>query len=99
MSDSPALSDLETRKKRLKYQCWHRGMKEVDLIFGNFADAHLAELDEAGISELEGLLQEPDQEIYEWLTGRTPVPAAYDTPLFARIQSLDYLAGTVLRKD
>lgn len=99
MSDPIPLSELETRKKRLKYQCWHRGMKEVDLIFGNFADSYLADMSEAEVSELEGLLQEPDQEIYEWLTGRTPVPSAYDTPLFARIQSLDYLSGTVLRKD
>ena len=34
--------DLETRRKRLRYRCWHRGTKELDLLVGRFADAHLA---------------------------------------------------------
>ena len=33
--------DLERRRKRLRYGSWHRGMREVDLVLGRFADAHL----------------------------------------------------------
>ncbi|HEX6101764.1 MAG TPA: succinate dehydrogenase assembly factor 2, partial [Alphaproteobacteria bacterium] len=37
----------EIRRKRLRFRAWHRGTRETDLLFGGFADAHLAALDEA----------------------------------------------------
>lgn len=29
---------LEVRRKRLRFRSWHRGIKEMDLILGHFAD-------------------------------------------------------------
>ena len=37
----------ETRIKRLRMRSWRRGIKEMDLILGGFADAELAGLDAA----------------------------------------------------
>src|SRR3990167_975843 len=51
-------ADLAMRRRRLRFRVWHRGMREVDLILGRFADAHLAELDEADLSSFEALLGE-----------------------------------------
>ena len=34
----------ETRLKRLRLRCWRRGTKEMDLLFGKFADDGLADL-------------------------------------------------------
>ena len=34
------------RRKRLRYRSWHRGMKEMDLILGRFADQALAAMSE-----------------------------------------------------
>ena len=71
----------DARRKRLSYRAWHRGTKESDIILGTFADAKLAELDAAGLDAFEALLDVPDPVIYEWVTGRSPVPDEMDTPL------------------
>ena len=33
--------DIAIRRRRLRYRAWHRGTKEMDLVLGPFADAHL----------------------------------------------------------
>ena len=78
----------ETRRKRLLFRAQRRGFKEVDLIFGTFAAAELARLSEPELDQFEALLIAPDQEVYAWLRGATPVPADFDTPLFARMKAL-----------
>ncbi|MDJ0950561.1 MAG: succinate dehydrogenase assembly factor 2 [Alphaproteobacteria bacterium] len=79
----PNLSD--PRRKRLRFRSWHRGMKEMDLILGRFADATLAHLSELEVAAYEALLRENDPDLYDWITGRTPVPADRANPLISRI--------------
>lgn len=78
----------EARRKRLLFRAKRRGFKEVDLIFGTYADAALRDLDEAGLDAFEALLTAPDQEVYSWLKGDVPVPAAHDTQVFAALKAL-----------
>ena len=78
----------ENRRKRLLFRAQRRGFKEVDLIFGAYADLYLAELDETGLDQFEALLTAPDQEVYAWLRGAAPVPSAFDTPVLARMKAL-----------
>ena len=78
----------ENRRKKLLFRAQRRGFKEVDLIFGAYADAHLAGLDETALDQFEALLTAPDQEVYDWLRGAVPVPPAYDNPVFAGLKSL-----------
>ncbi len=40
------------RRRRLKFRVWHRGMREVDLLLGRFADAHLDGMDETATSPI-----------------------------------------------
>ena len=41
MTGSTRSSDgLDTRRRRLLFRAWHRGIKEMDLIMGRFSDAH-----------------------------------------------------------
>jgi antitoxin CptB len=77
----------EARRKRLLFRAQRRGFKEVDLIFGAYAEGHLAALDEAALAQFEALLAAPDQEVYAWLRGAEPVPAAHDNAVFAGLQS------------
>ena len=77
----------EARRKRLLFRAQRRGFKEVDLIFGAYAQDHLAVLDEAALDQFEALLAAPDQEVYAWLRGAEPVPAAYDNAVFAGLKS------------
>src|SRR6202050_536503 len=80
--------ELAIRRKRLFFRAQRRGFKEVDLIFGAFAEAHLATLSEAELDDFEALLEAPDQEVYSWLRGHTPVPATYDNTVFARLRDI-----------
>jgi len=77
----------EARRKRLLFRAQRRGFKEVDLIFGAYAEGHLAALDAAALDQFEALLAAPDQEVYAWLRGAEPVPAAHDNAVFAGLQS------------
>lgn len=83
---------LEERRKRIKVRAWRRGFRELDLIMGAFADAHVQELDEAGIAEFERLLETPDQDVYAWIVGTTPVPPEMDGPTLRLIKSFRYFA-------
>jgi antitoxin CptB len=88
MSEDVSKSPAERRRARLRFRAQRRGFKEVDLIFGAFADEYLPALNEVELDQFEALLDVPDQEVYGWLQGYAAVPAAHDTPVFAKLQSL-----------
>jgi antitoxin CptB len=77
--------DLAMRRRRLRFRCWHRGMKEVDLLLGRFADAHVDALDADGVTAFEALLERPDQDILGWIVGGEPVPDVARSPLIDRL--------------
>ncbi|MDB5592934.1 succinate dehydrogenase assembly factor 2 [Enterovirga sp.] len=85
--DEPARdrAGLAPRRKRALFRAWHRGIREMDLIMGRFADREIATLSDDELDELERLMEEPDQLVYAWITGRSAPPAEFDTPLFARL--------------
>lgn len=86
MSDT-GLSELEIRRRKLRYRAWHRGTREMDLLLGRFADAELDRLSEPEITALESLIEFPDPDLFSWLMGESPVPSENDTPMFRRIQA------------
>ena len=66
-----------TRVKRLRLRSWRRGIREMDLILGAYADARLAALEVSALDAYERLLEENDQELYGWVSGRTAPPAEH----------------------
>ena len=78
----------ENRRKRLLFRAQRRGFKEVDLIFGAYAESALAGLDEAGLDAFEALLTAPDQDVYAWLRGAEALPAEYDNAVFAGLKAV-----------
>ena len=78
---------LDSRRKQILYRCWHRGTREMDLVLGRFADAHLADLSDGELAELETLMLAPDPEIYKLLSGASETPANYDTGIVRRIRA------------
>ena len=64
----------EIRLRRLRMRSWRRGMREVDLILGPFADRALAGLDPAALGAFEALLAQSDNDLYRWLTGSASTP-------------------------
>jgi len=89
MTNTEPPNTLDIRRKRLTYRANYRGFKEADMILGGFAKAHVQELSEAELTMFEDLLGAKDHDIYAWVNGTLPVPANYDTPLFARICAFD----------
>lgn len=81
------ISELETRRRKARFRSWHRGMRETDLILGNFADRRIHALTEAELEQYEALLEVPDADLLKWVTGEKPVPACHDTDLFREISA------------
>ena len=67
----------EARRKRLLWRASHRGVREMDLLFGGFVAANLGQFDEPALAALEHLIDVPDQEFLAWATGQAPVPPEF----------------------
>ena len=85
--------DLAVRRRRVRFRAWHRGMREVDLLLGRFADAHLAELGSAELTAFEALLDVPDQDVLAWLTGTGGPPDGAAGPVLRRIYEFHHGAA------
>ena len=84
---------LSERRRKLLFRSWHRGIREMDLIMGGFADASIAAMTDGELDELERLLDVPDQEIYSWFTGEGTIPAQFDNALFKRMREFSSRRG------
>ena len=80
----------DARLKRLSMRCWRRGIKEMDLILGRYADARLAGMTGPDLDALELLLEENDWDLYYWVTGARAVPEGF-APLIGQIAAFHRL--------
>ena len=78
------ITPAEARLKKLRMRSWRRGMKEMDLILGPYADAQIAQLSPADLDRYEQLLDENDQDLYLWVTGAVQCPERL-SPMLAQI--------------
>ena len=76
---------LDARRRKALFRSWHRGMREVDLVLGTFADAEIASLTEEEMDQYERLLDVPDGDLLRWFFGERPVPEAFQTSIMKRI--------------
>jgi antitoxin CptB len=76
----------DVRRRRLLFRATHRGTFENDLMIGGFVRAHLTRLSDADVEALEALLDIPDIDLADWLTGRRPIPPEAETPMLRRIR-------------
>jgi antitoxin CptB len=74
-----AEDNISITRKRLIFRSWHRGTREIDLLLGKFADAHIPDLGEADLADYDRFLNNSDPDIYNWITGQEPVPPAEET--------------------
>jgi antitoxin CptB len=80
------MSSDEDRLKKLRFRAWRRGFREADLILGPFADRHVQSFTPAQLDALEILLDQPDHDLYGWITGRVPTPHEFDNELMNLIK-------------
>jgi len=80
-------NDLDKRRKRLIWRANHRGMKEMDVILGGFAERALADMSEGELDAFESILEMPDPDLYAWIVGGADVPAEHDGDLMRRLRA------------
>ncbi|MFO1035044.1 MAG: succinate dehydrogenase assembly factor 2 [Hyphomicrobiales bacterium] len=76
---------LETRRKRLLWRATRRGIKEMDIIVGGYAEAHLAAMTAAEMDAFEQVLDIPDQELLAYATNQQKIPETQATPMLLAV--------------
>ncbi len=79
---SPPPETPEARRKRLLWRATHRGIKEMDILFGGYVEQHIASCDEDALRQIEIIIDIPDQQMLAWATHQETLPA--DAPPLLR---------------
>lgn len=83
------------RRRRAAYRASHRGTKEMDIILGRYADAHLGSMSEADLDAFERFLTLPDPVLNQWFAqGAAPPEAEEFAPLVAALRAHHGLAAS-----
>ncbi len=81
------MSDIrELRIRRLVYRASYTGMKETDLLLGQFAKKHLPLLTDEQLDLFETLLDVGDPSILAWVRGDEDVPPHFDNSVLKLIK-------------
>jgi antitoxin CptB len=86
---------LDPRRRRVLFRSWHRGMREMDIIYGKFADSEIAKLSEAELDDYEVLMELPDRDVLMFVTGEADTPENFDTPVFRRMKAFHTHSGPI----
>ncbi len=76
--------DLNHRKQMI-YRSNHRGIKEMDIILGRYANAFIMDMPEEELKKFEVIMDELDRDLLTWFTGEVPCPDHLDKDLFQAI--------------
>lgn len=71
-------TDSDMRMRQLVLRSGRRGLRELDLVLGQFAERQLRRLPPESLTLYEQLLDEEDTSILDWITGAQPRPAKYE---------------------
>ncbi len=70
--------DDKNRRRALLFRSWHRGMNEMDLLMGRFAETHLSSFTPEQLDQYEAILDMNDPDVFAWVTGMEKVPPDQD---------------------
>ena len=87
-------ADLDPLRKKLLFRAWHRGIREMDLILGRYADTHIADMSAAELEEFAVLLEVFDRDLIQWFTGEVETPSVWNTTLFQKIKQYHQIMDT-----
>ncbi len=76
---------MDARRKKLLFQSQHCGIKENDILLGQFAEAHLADMTDKELDQFEALLAENDHDIYGWVVGHQALEPRVDHAVMAAL--------------
>ncbi len=67
----------DTRLRRLTMRSMRRGIREMDILMSRYAAARLDGLSDPELDIYESLLEENDQDLYQWVSGQVAAPQQY----------------------
>ena len=76
----------DARRRRLLYRATHRGTHETDLLVGGYVARRIDTLSATEMDALEDVLELPDTDLADWLTGRRPIPPDADSPMLRALR-------------
>jgi antitoxin CptB len=76
---------LDNIRRRLSWRASRRGIKEMDIIVGGYADTHLPNMSAQELVTFEALLEIPDQQLLSWVTRQEDVPLDLQKPMLMDI--------------
>lgn len=79
--------NLAIRLRKIQFRSMHRGMKELDILLGGFAERRLETLTARQLNQFEALLNESDNDLFDWITGKSRPPAEFDHDALHLIQA------------
>ena len=85
-SDAPSPEVPDARRRRLLFRATHRGTHETDILIGGFVARGLMAFSIDELDQLEEVMELPDVDLADWLTGRRPIPDECDSPMLRRIE-------------
>ena len=69
------INKLKKKLKQLKFRCWHRGMREMDLLMGGFFDMFQSVFSKEEIIEIEQyIIPLSDNDLYKCFLGKLSWP-------------------------
>lgn len=89
----PAPPAPDSRRRRLLYRANHRGSYENDLLLGGYVSRHIAALTAGELDALEAIIELPDADLADWLTGRQPIPDRHDSAMLRAIRAFALESG------
>ena len=84
---APETAALDARRRRILFRANHRGTHENDLLIGGYVSQRITQFGEAELLRLERILELPDPQLADWLTGRLPIPDSEDGPMLQAIRA------------
>lgn len=67
----------DIRERRITMRANHRGTKEMDIILGKWVQQRLADASAEALDTFESLMDENDQDLYQWVTDQAPAPQEF----------------------
>lgn len=88
MTETTGADDaLAVRRRKIKFRSWHRGMREMDLIMGRFADASVDAMSSEELDQYERLMEMPDPDLFACVLADGPPAADLDSPMLRRLRA------------
>ena len=79
-------ADLNPRQRKILFRAWHRGLREMDLIMGQFTDSYLGTMSDSDLDLFEQLIEQSDRDLLHWILDAEDIPSEFDTALLKAIR-------------